>query len=83
LPLLAQHFLRRFSRELGKEVDRVTPEKKSLARVVQHFRGHHLTIPRRDRYGAIQWKRPTIANLGSMVKNPAYAGAFVRSYGVK
>jgi nitrogen regulation protein NR(I) len=26
LPLLAQHFLRRFSRELGKEVDRVTPE---------------------------------------------------------
>jgi DNA invertase Pin-like site-specific DNA recombinase len=52
-------------------------EKKSLARVVQHFRGHHLTVPRRDRYGAIRWKRPTIANLGSMVKNPAYAGAFV------
>jgi DNA invertase Pin-like site-specific DNA recombinase len=52
-------------------------EKKSLARVVQHFRGQHLTVPRRDRYGAIQWKRATIANLGSMVKNPAYAGAFV------
>jgi DNA invertase Pin-like site-specific DNA recombinase len=52
-------------------------EKKSLARVVHHFRHHHLTVPRRDRYGAIQWKRPTIANLGSMVKNPAYAGAFV------
>jgi Recombinase/Recombinase zinc beta ribbon domain len=34
-------------------------------------------VPRRDRYGAIHWKRPTIANLGSMVKNPAYAGAFV------
>jgi DNA-binding NtrC family response regulator len=26
LPLLVQHFIRRFSRELGKEVDRVTPE---------------------------------------------------------
>ena len=52
-------------------------EKKSLARVVHHFRGQHLTVPRRDRYGAIQWKRPTIASLGSMVKNPAYAGAFV------
>jgi DNA invertase Pin-like site-specific DNA recombinase len=52
-------------------------EKKSLARVVQHFRHHQLTVPRRDRYGAIQWKRPTIASLGSMVKNPAYAGAFV------
>jgi DNA invertase Pin-like site-specific DNA recombinase len=52
-------------------------EKKSLARVVQHFRRQYLTVPRRDRYGAIHWKRPTIANLGSMVKNPAYAGAFV------
>jgi DNA invertase Pin-like site-specific DNA recombinase len=52
-------------------------EKKSLASVVHHFRHHHLTVPRRDRHGAIQWKRPTIAGLGSMVKNPAYAGAFV------
>jgi DNA invertase Pin-like site-specific DNA recombinase len=52
-------------------------EKKSLARVLHQFRHHHLTVPRRDRYGAIQWKRPTIASLGSMVKNPAYAGAFV------
>ena len=26
LPLLAQHYLRRFSRELGREVDRVAPE---------------------------------------------------------
>jgi DNA invertase Pin-like site-specific DNA recombinase len=52
-------------------------EKKSLARVVHHFRRHHLTIPRRDRHGVIQWKRPTIASLGSTVKNPAYAGAFV------
>jgi DNA invertase Pin-like site-specific DNA recombinase len=52
-------------------------EKSSLARVVQHFHGHHLTVPRRDRYGTILWKRPTIARLGSMVKNPAYAGAFV------
>jgi DNA invertase Pin-like site-specific DNA recombinase len=52
-------------------------EKKSLARVVRHFHLHNLPVPRRDRYGAIQWKRPTIASLGSIVKNPAYAGAFV------
>ena len=52
-------------------------EKKSLAQVVQHFHQHHLTVPRRDRHGAILWKRPTLASLGSMVKNPAYAGAFV------
>jgi DNA invertase Pin-like site-specific DNA recombinase len=50
---------------------------KSLAKLVRHFREQHLTIPRRDRHGAIQWKRPTVASLGSMVKNPAYAGAFV------
>jgi len=52
-------------------------EQKSLARVVRHFHDQHLTVPRRDRYGAIQWRRPTVASLGSMVKNPAYAGAFV------
>lgn len=52
-------------------------EKKSLAKVVQHFRRHGLTIPRRDRHGDIVWKRATVASLGSIVKNPAYAGAFV------
>jgi DNA invertase Pin-like site-specific DNA recombinase len=52
-------------------------EKKSLAKVVQHFRRHGLLIPRRDRHGDIVWKRPTVASLGSTVKNPAYAGAFV------
>lgn len=52
-------------------------ELKSLAKVVRYFRAQQLTVPRRDRYGVIQWKRPTIASLGSMVKNPAYAGAFV------
>lgn len=52
-------------------------ELKSLAKVVGHFHDQHLTVPRLDRFGAIQWKRPTTASLGSMVKNPAYAGAFV------
>ncbi len=52
-------------------------EKKSLARAVRHFRQDHLTVPRRDRFGVIHWKRPTLANLGAMAKNPAYAGAFV------
>jgi hypothetical protein len=52
-------------------------EKKSLARLLRHFRDNDLSVPRRDRYGVILWKRPTIANLGSIVKNPAYAGAFV------
>jgi DNA invertase Pin-like site-specific DNA recombinase len=52
-------------------------EKKALAQVVRHFQQNHLTVPRRDRHGTILWKRPTLASLGAMVKNPAYAGAFV------
>jgi DNA invertase Pin-like site-specific DNA recombinase len=52
-------------------------EKKSLAQVVRHFRAHHLVIPRRDSRGDIRWKDPTVASIGSLVKNPAYAGAFV------
>ena len=51
-------------------------EQRSLARVVRFFREHDLKVPRQDRFGDIQWKRPTVASLGSMVKNPAYAGAF-------
>jgi DNA invertase Pin-like site-specific DNA recombinase len=52
-------------------------EKKALTQMLHHFRDRHLAVPRRDRYCTIQWKRPTINNLGSMVRNPAYAGAFV------
>jgi DNA invertase Pin-like site-specific DNA recombinase len=52
-------------------------QKKSLAKVLSHFREHHLCVPRRDRYGGICWKTPTVAALASTVKNPAYAGAFV------
>jgi len=51
-------------------------EKRSLAKVVGLFHREGLKIPRQDRFGDIQWKRPTVASLGSMVKNPAYAGAF-------
>jgi hypothetical protein len=36
-----------------------------------------LTLPRRDRFGDVLWKRPTISIVTSILKNPAYAGAFV------
>ncbi|RWM51753.1 MAG: recombinase family protein, partial [Mesorhizobium sp.] len=36
---------------------------------------------RRDRHGEVCWKRPTIPAVTDMLKNPAYAGAFV--YGRK
>jgi Recombinase/Recombinase zinc beta ribbon domain len=52
-------------------------EKRSLVKVVGFFHHEGIKIPRQDRFGDIQWKRATVASLGSMVKNPAYAGAFV------
>jgi DNA invertase Pin-like site-specific DNA recombinase len=51
-------------------------EKGSIAQLVHFFRKQELKIPRRDRFGDIRWKRPTVGNIGSTVKNPAYAGAF-------
>ena len=51
-------------------------EKRSIAQLVHFFRKQELKIPRRDHFGDIQWKRPTVSSIGSMVKNPAYAGAF-------
>jgi hypothetical protein len=38
---------------------------------------HGLELPRRDRFGDLVWKRPTIAMILATLKNPAYAGAFV------
>ena len=52
-------------------------EKRALTRALTHFRHHDLSVPRRDERGDIHWKRPTLASLGSIAKNPAYAGAFV------
>jgi len=50
-------------------------EKRSLAQTVRWFHDNDLKIPRRDMQGDIHWKHPTVAGIGSMVKNPAYAGA--------
>ncbi len=50
--------------------------KKSISQLVRFFREQDLKIPRRDSFGDIHWKRPTVASIGSMVRNPAYAGAF-------
>lgn len=50
---------------------------KAACRVVQHFNDRDLLLPRRDRFGDPVWRRPTIAAILSILKNPAYAGAFV------
>jgi hypothetical protein len=50
---------------------------KSASKVLQFFNAHDLHLPRRDRFGDIIWKKPTVAALLQILKNPAYAGAFV------
>jgi DNA invertase Pin-like site-specific DNA recombinase len=52
-------------------------EKKSLGQVVRHFLQQDLKVPRRTPQGDLVWRRPNVACLVTMVKNPAYAGAFV------
>jgi len=52
-------------------------EVRSASKVLQHFNARSLSLPRRDRFGDVVWKQPTVAALLAILKNPAYAGAFV------
>jgi DNA invertase Pin-like site-specific DNA recombinase len=50
---------------------------RSANKVLLFFNESELLVPRLDRFGDILWKRPTIETITSILKNPAYAGAFV------
>lgn len=52
-------------------------ERRSASKVLEHFNTHDLRLPRRDRFGEVAWKAPSIGAILAMLKNPAYAGAFV------
>jgi DNA invertase Pin-like site-specific DNA recombinase len=52
-------------------------EMKSGAKVVGHFNEHGLRIPRRHRNEETVWQPASIAAVVAILKNPAYAGAFV------
>ncbi len=49
----------------------------AITKVVRCLNEQLLRLPRRDRFGDIVWRTPTIAIVGTILKNPAYAGAFV------
>ena len=51
--------------------------RKSASKVLRFFNDHALLIPRRDRFGDLVWKKPSVAKILYILKNPAYAGAFV------
>jgi DNA invertase Pin-like site-specific DNA recombinase len=50
---------------------------KSACQVVQPFNDRDLLLPRRDRFGDLVWRRPTVPAILPLLKDPAYAGAFV------
>jgi DNA invertase Pin-like site-specific DNA recombinase len=52
-------------------------ERRTASKVLQYFNQQHLLLPRRDHFGDVTWKPPTSSAIISILKNPAYAGAFV------
>jgi DNA invertase Pin-like site-specific DNA recombinase len=52
-------------------------EQGSIAKVMKSFKSRQLAVPRRDRFGEVAWRAPSTGMLGSILKNPAYAGTFV------
>ncbi len=47
---------------------------RSESLVLQFLNAHDLGLPRRDRFGEGVWKKPTVAAILQILKNPAYAG---------
>ena len=50
---------------------------KSACQVVRFLKDRELLLPRKDPFGDVVWRNPTVPAVLSILKNPAYAGAFV------
>lgn len=50
---------------------------RTASKVIRHLGESELLLPRRDRFGDVAWKMPTVSTITTILKNPAYAGAFV------
>jgi DNA invertase Pin-like site-specific DNA recombinase len=51
-------------------------QRRSASKVLEVFNANGVRLPRRDRFGEIVWKHPTVAAILSMLKHPAYVGTF-------
>jgi DNA invertase Pin-like site-specific DNA recombinase len=49
----------------------------TVAKVMRVLNDRGLDLPRRDRHGDLRWTRATVSSVATILKNPAYAGAFV------
>ncbi|KPH85079.1 recombinase family protein [Komagataeibacter intermedius] len=50
---------------------------KSVSQVMRHLNRNGLDLPARDRHGDLHWTAATLAAVARILRNPAYAGAFV------
>ena len=50
---------------------------RTVAKVMRMLNDRGLDLPRRDRHGDLCWTRATVSSVAAILKNPAYAGAFV------
>jgi DNA invertase Pin-like site-specific DNA recombinase len=50
---------------------------KAACQVVRFFNERDLLLPRKGRFGDLVWRPPTVPAILGILKNPAYAGAFV------
>ena len=50
---------------------------RTAAKVMRVLNERRLDLPRRDRHGDLRWTGATVSSVLSVLKNPAYAGAFV------
>src|SRR6266446_3758554 len=50
---------------------------RTAAQVMRTFVVRGLALPRRDRHGDLRWQPATVSAVTAILKNPAYAGAFV------
>jgi DNA invertase Pin-like site-specific DNA recombinase len=50
---------------------------RTVAKVMRVLNERGLDLPRRDRHGDLRWARATVSSVATILKNPAYAGAFV------
>jgi DNA invertase Pin-like site-specific DNA recombinase len=53
------------------------PKLGTVAKVMRVLNHRGLDLPRRDQHGDLRWARATTSSVAAILKNPAYAGAFV------